>query len=204
MRIKLLARRPMLAMPAMLAVSALLTTAACGSPSGSQDLGGGRDQAVATDLSAAGDLAGGGPDLGTTPDAMTGDSQLPPIDSAASLEKWLKDGAYKAWACEKDRHPARPGSAHAANRICSNDLLSKSASGEYPVNSASVKELFDSGGTIIGYAVGVRTKTGPADASWFWYERVNATTYANGPGVALCANCHRNAPRDFIYTQVTP
>ena len=56
----------------------------------------------------------------------------------------------------------------------------------------------------IGYAVGVRTKTGPADASWFWYERVNTTTYANGPGVPLCANCHRNAPRDFIYTQVTP
>lgn len=201
MRIKLLAALPS---AALLALPALLVTIACGNPSGSQDLGGGRDQAVATDLSAAGDLASGGPDLGASLDAMASDPQLPPIDSAASLEKWLKDGAYKAWACEKDRHPARPGSAHSANRICSNDLLSKSASGEYPVNSVSVKELFDAGGTIVGYAVGVRIKTGPADASWFWYERVNTTTYANGPGVPLCANCHRNAPRDFIYTQVTP
>jgi len=191
MRMKLLASVP------------LLATIACGSSTGSPDLGSTPDLAVAAaDLAVQGDLAGGA-DLRTSLDAMPGDSQLPPIDSAASLEKWLATGAYKAWACEKDRHAARPGSAHAANRICSNDLLSTSASGEYPVNSASVKELFDGGGTIIGYAVGVRTKTGPADASWFWYERVNTTTYANGAGVPLCANCHRNAPRDFIYTQVT-
>lgn len=203
MRMTLLAMVPSAAR-APLALLALLANSACGTPTGSQDLGGGRDQAVAADLAVGSDLAsGGGADLGAGLDAMPGDSQLPPIDSAASLEKWLMTGVYKAWACEKDRHPARPGSAHAANRICSNDLLSKSASGEYPVNSASVKELFDSGGTIIGYAVGVRTKTGPTDASWFWYERVNTTTYANGAGVPLCANCHRNAPRDFIYTQVT-
>ena len=202
MRMKLLAALPLTRLSAL---SALLATMACGTPSDSQDLGGGRDQSVATDLSAASDLAsGGGADLAASLDAMAGDSQLPPIDSAASLEKWLMNGAYKAWACEKAAHPARAGSAHSANRICSNDLLSKSASGEYPVNSASVKELFNGAGAIIGYAVGVRTKTGPADASWFWYERVNATTYANGPGVPLCANCHRNAPRDFIYTQVTP
>lgn len=183
----------------------LLATIACGTSTSSPDLGAGKDLAVAAaaDLAVQSDLAGGGADLATSLDAMPGDSQLPPIDSAASLEKWLATGVYKAWACEKDRHAARAGSAHAANRICSNNFLSTSASGEYPVNSASVKELFDSGGTIIGYAVGVRTKTGPTDASWFWYERVNTTTYANGAGVPLCANCHRNAPRDFIYTQVT-
>lgn len=182
----------------LLASLPLLVVAACGNPAPMTSL----DMAVNTDLAAGADLATSGRDMPASSDALVANPQLPPTTSAKELEDWLATGAYKAWACEKDPHPARPGSAHAANRICSNDLLSNSASGEYPVNSASVKELFNAGGAIIGYAVGVRLKAGATDDAWFWYERVNTTTYANGPGVALCANCHRNAPRDFIYTQV--
>ena len=183
----------------LLASLPLLAVAACGDPAPMTPV----DMAVSTDLAGGGpDLAGGGPDLAGGSVDMVTTSQLPPTTSAKALEDWLATGAYKAWACEKDPHPARPGSAHAANRICNNDLLAGSTSGDYPVNSASVKELFNGGGTIIGYAVGVRLKAGTTDDVWFWYERVNTTTYANGPGVALCANCHRNAPRDFIYTQV--
>jgi hypothetical protein len=169
----------------------LLVALACGTPSSEQsaDLG-----------SSPGDLAVALQDAGA--DAATASAQLPPIGSAMELEQWLATGAYKQWACEKDPHAARAGSAHTANRICSNDLLSGSASGEFPVGAASVKELFDGGGQIVGYAVGVRTKTGAVDSAWFWYERVNTTTYANGAGVPLCANCHRGAPRDYIFTQV--
>ena len=186
----------------LLAPLPFLAVVACGNPAPMTPA----DMAVSVDLATSSpDLATSSPDLATsTPDAMMVDPQVPPTSSAMALEDWLKTGAYKAWACEAASHPARPGSAHAANRICSNMKLSTSTSGEYPVGSASVKELFNGAGAIIGYAVGLRLKTGPADDSWFWYERVNTTTYANGPGVALCANCHRNAPRDFIYTQVKP
>lgn len=130
-------------------------------------------------------------------------AQLPPIGTASELEQWLMAGTYKSWACEKDRHPPRAGSAHAANRICSNDLLSGSASGEFPVGAASVKELYDGAGNLTGFAVGVRTTTGAVDGAWFWYERVGTTTYGNGSGVPLCAGCHRGAPRDYVFTQVT-
>lgn len=185
----------------LLAPLPLLAVVACGTPAPMTPA----DMAVSVDLATSSpDLATSTSDLATSSDAMMVDPQRPPTSSAMALEDWLKTGAYKAWACESAMHAARPGSAHAANRICSNDLLSKSVSGEYPVGAASVKELFNGAGAIIGYAVGLRLKAGPADDSWFWYERVNTTTYANGAGVALCANCHRNAPRDFIYTQVKP
>lgn len=156
----------------------------------------------APDLSGSGDLGTGAADLASAPDALAGDPQLPPTSSAAALEQWLAGGAYKAWACEKDPHPARSGSAHTANRICNNDLLGGSAAGEYPVNSASVKELFDANNKIIGYAVGVRTKAGATDDAWYWYERINTSVYGNGNGASLCAGCHRGAPRDYIFTQV--
>lgn len=170
----------------------LLVSLACGSlPNQSPDLG---------TPAETGDLAAAPPDAGV--DAAPASAQLPPTASAMELEQWLASGAYKQWACEKDPHTARSGSAHAANRICSNDLLSGSASGEFPVGAASVKELFDGGGQIIGYAVGVRTKAGATDSAWFWYERVGSSIYANGSGVPLCANCHRGAPRDYIFTQI--
>lgn len=152
------------------------------------------------DLAAVGDLQSTTPD-GAAADAAPSSTQLPPIGTAMELEQWLATGAYKAWACEQAAHAPRAGSGHTTNRICSNDLLSGSASGEFPVGSASVKELF-SGSTIVGYAVGVRTTTGSAPAAWFWYERVNTSVYANGAGVSLCANCHSGAPRDNIFTQV--
>ena len=176
----------------------LLTALACGDASPTR----GTDLANSSELGAAADFGGVVADLAGAGDATMGSTQLPPIGTARELEQWLGTGAYKSWACEKDLHPARAGSAHAANRICSNDLLSGSASGEFPVNSASVKELYDSGGNIIGYAVGVRTMTGATDNAWFWYERVNTSVYANGVGVPLCANCHRGAPRDYTFTQV--
>lgn len=189
----------MIPVASRLAPLALLAVAACGTPAPMSPA----DMAVTTDLAAAADLAvGGSADMAKLTDGMSVDPQRPPTTSAKDLEDWLATGAYKAWACEKDAHPARPGSAHAANRICSNDSLSNSASGEYPVGAASVKELFNGAGALIGYAVGVRLKTGATDDAWFWYERVGGSVYGPGAGVAICANCHKNAPRDYIYTQV--
>ncbi len=126
--------------------------------------------------------------------------QLPPRGHVA-LQEWLAAGHYQAWACEPSPHPARPPGAHGANRICSNAALSGSMSGEFPIGAASVKELHRSTG-IAGYAVGIKIATGTAPTSWYWYEAVGSSVYADGPGVGLCAGCHRDAPRDSEFTRV--
>ena len=50
-----------------------------------------------------------------------------------ALEDWLKDQPTRRGRANPRHARGAAGSAHAANRICSNDLLSKSVSGEYPV-----------------------------------------------------------------------
>lgn len=179
-----------------LACAALCLGVACGSPApATRDLAGG-----AADLpGAAGDL-GGGSDLGGGGDLPPPDPQLPP-QGAAALEAWLQTGAYKGWACESAAM-AR-GGAHGRNRICSNTRLSGSASGDFPAGAAAVKELFDGAGQPRGFAVSLRTKDGAGQSAWYWYERIGASTVADGVGVGLCANCHANAPRDYVYVRVS-
>ena len=128
------------------------------------------------------------------------DEQSPPA-THAELVPWLAEGHYLAWACEPEAHPARPPGAHGTNRICSNDLLSQSASGQFPVGAASVKELVR-GGEIEGFAV-MRRITGDAAANaWYWYEAVGSSVIADGRSPGICTGCHGGAPRDFIFTRV--
>lgn len=157
------------------------------------------DGAGAADLaSPPADLAGAPPSDLATP---ANPAQTPPMGRAA-LEAWLARGDYKQWRCEPAPHPTRPPGAHGENRICSNDLLSGSAGpGEFPVGSASVKELF-SNGQLRGYAVGLRVSAGAGGSHWYWYERAGQTIYADGIDVPLCSGCHAGAPRDFVFTQV--
>jgi hypothetical protein len=93
-----------------------------------------------------------------------GDAQTPPRGRAL-IEPWLAQGFYKSWRCEPASHPARPFGAHGQNRVCSNDLLSTAGAGEFPVGSASVKEVF-SGADIIGYAVSRHTSAGTSGNTW--------------------------------------
>jgi hypothetical protein len=146
-------------------------------------------------------------DLGGTADVVT--SPPPPTTGAADIERWLAMGAYRAWRCEPERHAARPGSAHSANRICTNETLSASeGAGEFPVGSAAVKELFNSAGTLTGYAVSVRVREGGGGAGWYWYERlapgrvVADSTGDRGGARTICVSCHDGAPRDQVYTVV--
>jgi len=136
----------------------------------------------------------------------TGDPQTPPM-GRASIERWLAQGFYQSWRCEPQPHPARPFGAHGETRICSNDLLSAAQGGEFPVGSASVKEIH-SGSQISGYAVSVHNFAGTSGGTWYWYERVGSGT-TEGQGAAVCVDCHRRAGadsehsgHDFVYTQV--
>ncbi|MEQ1506200.1 MAG: hypothetical protein ABMB14_28465 [Myxococcota bacterium] len=144
-----------------------------------------------------------------------GDAQTPPQGDAA-MTAWIAGGAYLAWACEADPHPPRSPSPHGPNRICSNDLMSNHGAGEYPVGSASVKELYDNtGANIVGYAVSLHPVAGTTGADWYWYETTDAAgLIADGLGDAgtpltVCVGCHAGAGsdadhsgHDFVYTQV--
>ena len=145
----------------------------------------------------------------TAPADATSADESPPTTGAADLERWLATGAYQRWRCEAARHAARPGSAHSANRICSNARLSDSVgTGEHPVGAASVKELFNAAGALTGYAVAVRVRSGGGGAGWYWYERIAPgrivadSTGDRGGARSICVTCHDGAPRDEVFTGV--
>lgn len=148
--------------------------------------------ASSTDLAGA-DLAGG----------TAFDPQTPP-QGGAPLMAWLSAGYYKSWHCEAAAHPAGPNGAHGTNRVCSNTLQAGTGgSGEFPVGSASVKELY-SGSNVVGYAVSLRIKTGPNGDSWYWYENG-----FGGVGISSCTGCHSKAGsggtyigRDYVFVRV--
>jgi hypothetical protein len=172
--------------------------------------------ALALLLAAAG--CSGNEDIGTgaVPGTGPGDAQTPPT-GGAKVEAWLAGGAYKSWHCEPAPHAARPVSGHAANRICSNDLLSAHGDGEYPVGAAAVKELYeqyeDGSTRITGYAVYLHVKPG-GGGTYYWYERAGDGVFADGLGVSgspkdTCVACHQAAGtdatrpgHDLVYTQV--
>lgn len=132
---------------------------------------------------------------------ITDDPELPP-EGHAPLQTWIAAGHYLGWACEAEAHPARPPGAHGSNRICSNAALSAATEdAPYPVGAASVKELY-SGGDVIGFAVARKVTGGSTGSAWYWYENFGASIVADSRGAGLCAGCHDDAPRDFVFTQV--
>ena len=185
-------------------VATIVTCAAgCGSTTGTEL---GADASIPVGADAA---SNPGADAAVDPRAdlaMGPSDQRPPVGTA-DLEAWLAAGSYKAWHCETAAHPARPPGAHGTNRVCSNDLLSASTSGDFPVGAASVKELY-SGASVTGYTVAVRVAAGAGGDKWWWYERAGSgAPFANGLGdsgspKSVCVSCHSGAARDFVYTQV--
>lgn len=144
----------------------------------------------------------------TTTDATTstttgGVEELPPTDSAALLEQWLMDGAYKSWPVESQIHPS--DGPHGGNvRTYVNTALEQSLAGAaamHPQGAATVKELYGDGDdAITGYAVMVKLAPDSAGGDgWYWYERLGGTVFADGAGVGLCTACHVGGA-DYILT----
>jgi hypothetical protein len=157
-------------------------------------------------------LAGCHDPLGT-PGSQAGGLQVPPTTDPAAIAEWLAGGQYRSWHCEAQPHAARSPGAHGHTRICSNDALAAHGEGEYPVDSAAVKELYD-GDRVVGFAAYRHVTAGSDGASWFWYEGKGDSTYAFGLGDSaapreVCVACHEQAGRrsgffghDFVFTQV--
>lgn len=130
------------------------------------------------------------------------DPQLPARGNA-DLPQWLAAGYYRAWHCEPQLHPGRSPSPHGTSRICNNDALHVAASGAgaFPVGAASVKEIF-TGDRVSGYTVSRKLAAGDGGDRWYWYEGNPDKVYANSQGASNCTSCHRQAPRDFVFTVV--
>lgn len=151
------------------------------------------------------------------PDGTPGDAQTPPTTNATDVEAWLKKGDYKSWTCETASHSQLKVSPHGLNRVCSNDIAARFAGvvgAERPVNTASVKELYDDSSKLVGYAVGVKVKPKSAGGDgWYWYERVPLDSQAphdkngvvaDGLGSAgaaktICVGCHAGAGSDNLH-----
>jgi hypothetical protein len=150
-------------------------------------------------------------------DTSTSDAQTPPTTGRFDIEDWFVAGSYKTWACEPAIHALRFPSPHGGNatgynRICSNDLISRNATGTgtWPKGAAAVKEIYDSPTAItpIGFSVYVKTsEDSDGGANWYWFERVPVAADpivfphdshgivadgmgSSGPARLLCVSCH--------------
>jgi hypothetical protein len=163
------------------------------SSDGSDDLesdaeGGGSDDSSDDATSSSDDDSGGEPV-----------DQLPPTDSAALLP-WLEDGSYLAWDRESAIHPSAGPHGGDVRTYVNAALVASLASGaaSHPVDAAVVKELYDDA-EVVGFAVMVKVAPGTGGDTWYWYEIVGSSTYADGVDESLCWGCHE-AGADQVLT----
>ncbi len=118
--------------------------------------------------------------------------QLPPTDSAALLP-WLEDGSYLEWDRESAIHLSAGPHGGDVRTYVNAALVASLASGasSHPVDAAVVKELYDDA-EIVGFAVMVKVAPGTGGDTWYWYEVVGSSTYADGVDEALCWGCHED------------
>jgi hypothetical protein len=107
-----------------------------------------------------------------------------------------------------------PTASGGKNRVCNNRKIAEHGAGEFPVGSASVKEVFDDLGALNSYAIELKTSAGASQA-WIWYMQKGNTVLVNARGnqteAADCNACHLRAGsdkaysgHDFVYTIVPP
>jgi len=126
----------------------------------------------------------------------------------AALFKYLQDGEYKKFkAQESDVHPSRGPHAKFGLPVRvfmdpAIDASLKAGNKSHPVGASIVKEMYDAGKKLLGWAVMVKTATdSKGGKGWFWYEVTSTTDgtkpVAAGNGVAMCAGCH-GLGKDFV------
>ena len=177
--------------------------------------GDGREDVV----DAASEVAPATPDAATpdaaTPDAATPDanpSQMPPTTSA-ELDAWTLGKPWESWTCEPGPRAPRLNSPHDLVRVCLNDLLVNAPpSGDLPVGSAAVKEMYFEG-SVYAYTIAIRGRPGPGVDRWFWWRKVidgseNPPVSHQGYDETFCSGCHAgaatNGGRDAIFTLLPP
>jgi hypothetical protein len=182
-------RTPLVRNAIALSIAVLLT--AC--PDGSSV----DDATSPTDTGGDGDGDGDGDPTTDTgdgdgdPTTDTGEDELPPTE-AAQLEAWLEAGGYLGWTAESAVHESTGPHFGGVRTFMNAALLGSLESGTgHPAGAATVKELYGDGDTVRGWSVMVKLQADSAGGDgWYWYERYDASVYANGTGEGLCTGCH--------------
>lgn len=144
----------------------------------------------------------------TAPTALVS-SDVPTTDD--ELHEWLISGAYKKFAAQESKaHPSAgphtkyglPVRVYLGSKI---DASLKAGNEQHPIGSSIVKEMFNAGNELEGWAVMVKTQDESAGGKgWYWYEATSIApgtkAFASGNGVPLCFGCHA-AGTDYVLTK---
>ncbi len=130
----------------------------------------------------------------------TGDMQTLPPQNGAELLPWLEAGEYLGWTAESDIHEST-GPHLGDVRTFVNDVLFDSldaGDAAHPMDAATVKELYGSGDTVLGWAVMVKVQADSAGGDgWYWYEYFDGDTISDSLGDGLCTGCHSSGSDYF-------
>lgn len=139
------------------------------------------------------------PTSDSSSDSGPAPNQIPPM-SDAELRPWLAANSYGAWAAESGVHDSAGPHGNGVRTFVNEALFDSLAAGNpiHPIDAAVVKELYD-GGVVTGYAVMIKVTDGTGGASWYWYEHIGDSVYADGLDVGLCTGCHEDG-RDQVRT----
>jgi hypothetical protein len=129
-----------------------------------------------------------------------------PLDAAA-LHEYLRGGAYKQWAGESTPHLSTgPHGGKVRTFVSPGLLTSLQQASAHPKDATAIKELYGSGDSVTGWAVGIKLASdSDGGKAWYWYEvfstQPGASPAFSGQGLALCSNCHRDG-RDYVLTPI--
>lgn len=125
-------------------------------------------------------------------------ASLPPNGKEALLP-WLQAGNYANWPAESKPHPSTGPHFGGVRTFVNPALLQSLQAGNavHPQDAATVKELYGSGTTVIGWSVMRKTQAGAGGDTWRWFETYQGKVYADGQGVGLCTGCH-SPGKDFV------
>lgn len=141
---------------------------------------------------------------GPVPDGSVMTADGVPLEASA-LHTYLRGGTYRQWVGESQLHPSTgPHGGRVRTYLSPGLLASLTSSSAHPKDAVAIKELYGSGTTVTGWAVGAKLQADSSNgAGWYWYEvfsvQPGAQPAFSGRGLALCSNCHSSG-RDYVLT----
>jgi hypothetical protein len=120
----------------------------------------------------------------------------------AALFAYLQAGRYRDFAAESGVHPSAGPHGNGVRSFVNAVLDRSLAEGNlsHPVGAAAVKELYDGGAALTGWAVEVKVADGAGGDGWYWYEVFSTTDGSrpiSGVGNPICTGCHAEGI-DFV------
>lgn len=142
-----------------------------------------------------GPLSGCGSDTGADPAAGTipvGDDGKTIAATKDGITAYLESSAYLGWAKEPAVRDAIRSHGGRARTYFNGKYLEARRKDAYPMplGATAIKELHDGSG-VYGWAVGIKTRSGPGAETWTWYETTGLPEVKYfGVANPTCEGCH--------------